>query len=257
MPGISSNATLRPSPTSRYISDMPKERKSPQQKKQLEYTRDHLSGGFNSARGFRKGWRRKKARVNREYRRKSDELLAPVKPGLAAEDAEAVSENLTSSHLQKSVSRQRLNKIGVIGMGEGVKRRLQRRAETVGRRVQEHQHYDREAAHALKNLQSLPADNMPAIVNRMGLLMKGNVEELRRVMFSRDPIDQALSFLRAVIIGSARELNALQRNPELCQGFRRWIRKADRIIAKTKRAQERKQQEKDAARRRTKTFRKA
>lgn len=87
---------------------MGNKRKSPQEKKQLEFTRDHFSGGYNSARGFSKGWRRKKARVNREYQRKSDELLAPIKPGLEADDAEMISGELTTAHFQKSVSRKRL-----------------------------------------------------------------------------------------------------------------------------------------------------
>lgn len=180
-----------------------------------------------------------------------------MKPGLGAGEAESVSEDMTAPRFQKSVSRKRLNKIGVIPMGEKVKRRLQRRAESVGRRVQEHQHNDREAAQALKKLESLTADNMPAVVNRMELLLKGNVEELIRVACSGDPLDQALRFLRAVNIGSSRELEALRRNPKLCQRFRRWIQKADGIIAKTKRAQERKQQEKETARQRSKKFRKA
>lgn len=235
---------------------MAKERKSPQRKKQLEYVKDHFSGGFNSARGFRKGWRRKKTRLNREYRRKSDELLASVKSGLDVGDAESVSENLTGTRLQKSVSRKSLSKIGVISMGEKVKRRLQRRTKTEGRRVHEHQRYDRQAAQALKTLQSLTADNMPALANRMELLLKGNVEELTRVSRSSDPLDQALQFVRAVNIGSGRELDALQRNPELCQDFRKWIQKSDRIMAKAKRAEERKQREKEAARLRIKRYRK-
>src|SRR5579872_1362014 len=118
---------------------MKKERKSPRKKKELEYARDHFAGGFNSsAHGFAKSWGRKKARVNREYRRKSDELLAPVKPGLEAEDVELISTELTTAQLQKSVTRQRLRKLGVVSMGERVKKRLQRRAEAVGRNVRQH-----------------------------------------------------------------------------------------------------------------------
>ncbi|HET9373974.1 MAG TPA: hypothetical protein VFO40_03320 [Chthoniobacterales bacterium] len=235
---------------------MPNERKSPQQKKQLEYARDHFSGGFNSARDFHKGWRRKKARVNRQYRRKSDELLASVKPGLDAGDAEVVSEDITAPRFQKSVSRKRLKKIGVITMGERVKCRLQRRDEAVKRRVLEREYYDHAAAQAVKTLESMSDEKLLAVVNRMQLLLKGNVEELTRVLCSRDPLDQALRFLRAVNIGSARELDALRRNPELCWDFRKWIQKPDRIMAKAKRAQEKNQQEKEAARQRRKEFRK-
>jgi len=48
---------------------MAKEQKSPQRKKQLEYTRDYISCG-ESVHGSRKTWALKKAFINREYRRK-------------------------------------------------------------------------------------------------------------------------------------------------------------------------------------------
>ena len=49
-------------------------RKSPQEKKELEYTKDHFTFGWNSSRAFPKTWKRKKTNLNREYRRKSGEL---------------------------------------------------------------------------------------------------------------------------------------------------------------------------------------
>ena len=106
---------------------MAKERKSPQQKKELEQTKDHFTPGWQSSRLFPKTWKRKKTRVNREYRRKSEELLAPAKPGIAADDLELIADDLTAARFQKSVSRTRLHKIGTITVGEKVKRKLERR----------------------------------------------------------------------------------------------------------------------------------
>jgi len=237
---------------------MSKERKSPQQKKELEYTKDHFAGGFNSsAHGFAKGWRRKKAHVNREYRRKSDELLASLKPGLQAQDAETISDELTPTHLQKSVTRKRLHKIGVITMGERVKNRLQRRAEAVGRKVQQHQHFDDAATKAVRTLNHLSGEALVQVVNRAELLRKRNGDELKRVRESKDPVDQALYFLYAVSMGSGRELDALGRNPKLNRELGIWIRKANRLMAKEQRVQERKRQEKETARQRLRLVRKA
>jgi|SRR5579872_1605367 len=237
---------------------MSKDRKSPQQKKELECSKDHFAGGFNSsAHGFAKGWRRKKARVNREYRRKSDELLAPLKPGLKVQDVELISDELTPAHLQKSITRKRLHKIGVITMGERVKKRLQRRAETTGRNVLQHDHFDQAAADAVRTLNHLSGEVLVRVVIRAELLRKRNGDEWKRVRNSDDPIDQALSFLYAVSLGSSRELGALRRNPALNRALGSWIQKANRIMAKEQRKQERKKNEKETARQRLKLVRKA
>ena len=224
----------------------------------LEYTRDHFAGGFNSsAHGLAKGWRRKKAQVNREYRRKSDELLAPVKPGLEAEDVELISAELTTAQLQKSVTRKRLRKIGVVSMGERVRERLQTRAETTGRRAQKRSHYDRLAADAVRTLSRLDGEELVCVVQRAGMLQKRNGDELRRVMNSGAAIDQALNFVYEVSRGSWQVLDALRRNPEVNCDLGKWIQKANRIVAKDQRAQERKIKEKEMARQRMKIVRKS
>lgn len=237
---------------------MSKERKSPQRKKELQYTRDHFTAGFNSsAHGFSKGWRRKKAQVNREYRRKSGELLALVKPGLEVQDVHMIADELTTAHLQKSVTRKRLHKVGTISMGERVKKRLQRRAEAVGRKVEQHQRFDDAAAKAVRTLNGLGGKELVCVINRAELLRKRNADELKRVRESKNPVDQALNFLYAVSMGSGRELDALGRNPKLNRDLAIWIRKANRLMTKEQRAQERKLKEKETARQRLRLVRKA
>lgn len=231
----------------RYSVGMSDKRKSPQEKKQLEFTRDHFSSGYNSARGFSKGWRRKKTRVNREYRRKSDELLAPLKPGLEADDVVMISEDLTTARFQKSVSRNRLHKIGIISVGERVKERLERRTDRAGRRAEQHRHFDHLAWQAVQTLNRLSGEELIKVVNRAGLLRKRNRIEHGRIKKSGDLVDQALDFLRAVSVGSGKELDALQRNPNVNRDLGLWIQKAHRIIAQDQRKQERKLKEKAAA----------
>jgi len=128
-----------------------------------------------------------------------------------------------------------------------MKRRLEGRGETAGRRVEEHQRYDRVAAEAVRTLNRLSGQGVIDVVNRAELVRKRNGIELNRIRKSGDPVDQALNFLHAVSIGSSRELDALRRNPEVNRNLGLWIRKANRVIARGQRKQERKLNEKEAA----------
>lgn len=231
---------------------MGKERKSPQEKKQLEYTRDHFTGGFNSSRGFPAVWKRKKAKINRQFRRKSDELLAPLKPGIAASDAKNVSDDLTAGRFQQSVSRKRLRKVSTITVGEKVKNKLDRRAEAVGRRKHEHRFQDERAAAAARVLNGISDDRLPSVARQMDLLCRQrNGNEKERVRMSQEPLDRALYFLYEVSWGSRPELDALQRNPEIGEHVRTWIRRATRLIEKENRRRERELEERRTAKSKT------
>jgi hypothetical protein len=112
---------------------MPKEQKSPQQKKQLEYDKDHFTFS-ESPHAFSKQWRRKKTHLSRQYRRRSEELLAPAKPQISADDAERVVGDLTIGHLKYSITRKPLRKSSTVTVGEKVQLKLEKRAQTAGRR---------------------------------------------------------------------------------------------------------------------------
>jgi len=228
---------------------MAKDRKSPEQKKQLEYTRDHFTGGWISSRMFPKTWRRKKTRINREYRRKSEELLAQAKPGIEAKDVELIADDLTAARFQKSVIRKRLRKVGTVTVGEKIRDKLERRREAAGRKVQRHDLHDRAAASAVKTLSSLAGEELLSVVHRADLLCyRRNADERKRVSQSKDPIDRALHFLYSLTAGSGFEIEALRRNPELDIAFGSWVQKANRMIERSERIQEEKLEQKNAAR---------
>jgi hypothetical protein len=109
---------------------MPRQQKTPQQKKQLELKKDHFTFAKNPH-AFRKGWGEKKAEANRQYRRKSDELLAPAKPQISSEDAEALVGDVTIAHLDKSASHKRLHKRGTVSLREKIVIKSQKRQETM------------------------------------------------------------------------------------------------------------------------------
>src|SRR5439155_15972365 len=176
-----------------YIPGMARERKSPQRKKQLEYTKNHFTFGWHSFRTFPTTWKRKKTRANREYRRKSEELLTQAKPGIAVDDVELLADDLTTARFQKSIIRKRLHKTGTVTVGEKVTRKLERREETAGRKVQRRQHYDHAATSAISTLRSLNGERLVGVVRRADLLCGArNADELKRVLQSNDPVDRAL-----------------------------------------------------------------
>src|SRR5437667_4654611 len=260
---------------------MAKERKSTQEKKHLEYTKDHFTFGWHSSRMFPKTWRLKKTRVNREYRRKSEQLLARTKSGIPADvrdvalkgasppvtctlsrdinglrgDVELVADDFTAARF-RSVVRKRLRKTGTVTVGEKVKRKLERRQDAVGRNVQRRQHYDGAATSAISTLRLLDGEKLAEVVRHADLLCGArNAEELKRVLQSSDPIDRALHFLYRIASGSAFELDALRRKPELVRELATWMERANRILNRDKRAVERKVDQKRATQKKLKTLR--
>lgn len=210
-------------------------RKSPQEKKQLEYTKDHFTFGWHSSRMFPKTWKRKKAHANRQYRRKAQELLWGVKPGIGQQDL--TSDDLTAARFQKSITRKRLYKQGTVTLGEKVKAKLEKRAALVERRAQTKRSCDSRARSALTALNGLQGKELVEVARRAETLCRGNVDELRRVMSSQDPVDRALEFLHCISLGSAHESSALQRNPALQEGFSAWLKKAERATTRGQRIQ--------------------
>ena len=220
---------------------MTDERKSPQKKKDLEYSKDHFT--FSEyPHAFRRNWKRKKARVNRQYRRKSDELLAQTKPGISANEAELIAGDLTAAHLQKSVLRERLRKSGTVTVGEKIKLKLERRRALIGRNTKKHAHYDELAREAVRVLNSLDGRQILELCMRARQL-GGDLKELRRVARSFNPIDRAVNFLWHISFGSVPEQEALRRNQELCEAYNALMERASRIIAQKKRATEEKVEE--------------
>lgn len=235
---------------------MAKERKSPQQKKQLEYTRDHFTFGWNSSRSFPKTWKRKKTHINRENRHKSQEILASLKSGMEANELEAIADDFTAARFQKSVSRKRLRKTGTVTVGEKVKRKLEWRRDAVGRRSQSHKNNDRWAAVAVDTLSSLQGKELTDAVLRADLICnKRNAAELDRVVqLPRNAVDSALLFLYGLSTGLHPLVSALGRNPELVERLTIWDEKASRILERNRRTREQKLEEKQTARKKVKAL---
>jgi hypothetical protein len=225
---------------------MGKESKSPQEKKQLEYSKDHFTFS-ETPHAFPRQWRRKKARVNRQYRRKSDELLAPAKQHLSASDAEVLVGDLTIGHLKDSITRKRLRKSSTVSVGEKVRIKLEKRKEMTGRRANSHRRYDDLVAEAVGTLTSLEREDLTKFVRRAKkFLQGGDPLEWIRLRESDRPLDRALYFLESLERGDASFHDALRRNQALCHGFQQWRKEANRRLMKDARAAVRKAKEKSA-----------
>ncbi len=210
---------------------MAKERKSPQEKKQLEYTRDHLYSGGESAHGFRKTWPLKKALANREFRQKSGQLLRQVKPEMTIEDAEGVTSEVTATRVEKSVSRRRLVKWGPTSVGDAVKFKRERRAETAGRRVKKQRKSGDLVAESLQTLNSLEGNRLKDVARRAFQLISRHGHESFALSQSLDPTDRAIYVFSEVcrdhrcLCGNADFIDSIRRNAELCRQFRTWVKK--------------------------------
>jgi hypothetical protein len=235
---------------------MTRERKSPPEKKSLEFTRDHFTFAEHSS--FPKTWKRKKTNANREYRRKSAELLVQAKPGMGADDMAVIADDLTAALFQKSVVRKPLRKTGTVTVGEKVERKLVKREQGIGRRARNHERYDLAAHSAIRTLTSLEGENLIDVVRRAGVLCDGgNPEEWIRLQQSSDPLDQALHFLQQLSHGSAYEIDAVRRNEELGTALTAWVTKANRILARDRRAIEMKVEQKQMAGKKVNALRRA
>lgn len=236
---------------------MTKQRKSPQLKKELSLKKDHFTFA-EYPHAFRRNWKRKKARANREYRRKSEQLLAPAKPRISAGDAEAVFGDLTNGHLKNSISRKRLRKSGTVSVGQMVDIKLRKREEMVGRRVNDHRKYDLIVTNAVHTLTSFEREELTSFLRRAKkYLQGGDPIEWMRIGRSDDNIDRALWFLERLERGDGNFWDALRRDQELCEAFQQWRKEANRILMKEARPSLRKAEEKRTIEKKLKAMRRA
>jgi len=96
-------------------------RKTPREKKNLEYIKDHIPFA-ETVHGFRRSWPRKKARSNRAYRRRVHNLLATLH--IRQE------EDFTETANPEAVRREPVRKCYVVEpRGQVISRRITRRVE--------------------------------------------------------------------------------------------------------------------------------
>ena len=215
---------------------MQKASKSPQEKKHLEYTKDHFTFGRQSSRSFPKTWKRKKVHANREYRRKSEELLAQTKPGSGLDSLPSNAEDLTAARFMKSVVRKPLHKAGTVTLGEKVRLTLTSRGERAGRRVKKEATVREEATSVIQTLNKLEGDGLVNFVRRANELCSiRDSKESVRLHRSAEPIDQALYFVYRLSVGINSPRDTICKDDKLRVPLAAWFMKANRILSRDER----------------------
>jgi hypothetical protein len=106
-------------------------KKTPTEKKDAAYEKDHYTFAWNSAHGFQKSWKKKKNRVNRVVRRKSKALLHGIE-GLSHTELSPEQESFTDQLFRKGLSKKKLRKIGVVKLREKVEQKIADRQNHAG-----------------------------------------------------------------------------------------------------------------------------
>jgi hypothetical protein len=216
---------------------MAKERKSPQEKKLLELTKDHFTYGRLSSRKFPVTWKRKKAHANRVYRRKSDSILAEVTPGMAADDLPASVEELTSTRFEDAIVCKPLQKHGTVTLSEKIQNKIEKRQGQAGRRVRNRDAALKSVTAAVETLTSLQGEQLTSVVKAVGLICTpGPCHERSRMFLSNDPLDQATYFVYRIHTNPSEYREVLRREPELYTALQTWLEAADRILLRDYRA---------------------
>ncbi len=216
---------------------MARERKSPQEKKLREYS-DRVTPGNRRHAEARK---KEKKNVGRETRSKRDELLSQIKPQISSEDAEVIAGELTTTHLQKSVTRKRALKYSAEPLSRVIEWQQERRRDSFGRRTKAHPLYEKWAKESVETLNSIKGGRFVDVARCAGRLCSPEYRyKFSSELKPEDPIDRALHFLCRVATHSNEENQALCRNKDLDKMITVWIQKANRVLAKDRLAAQKK-----------------
>lgn len=108
-------------------------KKTPDEKKQAEYDKDHFTFAWYSPHGFRKTWKKKKNYKNRVVRRKAKSLLHTVE-GHSLDDLGPEGDSFTSELFRKGLSKKKLRKTGVGNLREKIQTKKDTQESRGGRR---------------------------------------------------------------------------------------------------------------------------
>lgn len=137
-PWLASKAAQGNASGARFLGDMSK-KKTPQEKKEAAYEKNHYAFAWVSPQGFRKTWKKKKNYRNRVVRRKAKNLLHTVQCHSLGEFGPD-EESLTSELFRKGLSQKKLYKDGVVSLREKVEAKKERRE---GNRLTRGEHKER------------------------------------------------------------------------------------------------------------------
>ena len=140
----------------KHTRRMAKERKSPQEKKELEYKFDRRSFAWHQDKGLRIARRRRKDTINRAYRHKADSV---VRQGVDAKDLASEDNELTNSLLAVGLTKKRLRKFTPPTLKDAVALKTEHRETRKSGKSQRAEAHERHAISIIEALeQAKPAE---------------------------------------------------------------------------------------------------
>jgi hypothetical protein len=158
-------------------------RLTPQEKKDLAYSRDHYVSASESRHAFRKNWPKKKSMANQAHRHSADEKIRQLNRLGDSQSIDNVPIEVTSEELRKPDPRKKLDKSGVHSLKEYVQFSRRRRSEREGGVRERRQRDDAEWRSCILAIERKPSSLSAAkLLNRLTRWVWD-----RRLFVSRNP----------------------------------------------------------------------
>jgi hypothetical protein len=201
----------------KHTRRMAKERKSPQEKKELEYKLDRRTFAWHQDKGLRIARRRRKDTINRAYRHKADSVVRQAAE--AAELGEAT--ELTNSLIADGLTNKRLRKYTPYTLAEAIDRKTNRRASHENFRKQRDDRYFAFGTTSIEAMEQMSKTQSIEFLDKLRNYSRLFINLSRQ----KDPMLGLLRWVQSVSMGDAFCLKFLQSNPD-------WAARYDKVAAR-------------------------
>lgn len=185
---------------------MAKERKSPQEKKELEYKRDRHEFAWHSDKGLPLARPRRKAGINRKYRHKADTAVRQV----VKNDDLGNTSDISNELIANGIFRRRLSKVPPPTLKEAIAEKLQRRQQRESRKPTKVEKCYREGTSAIEALERMDALESLKFLD----LLKSYSQHIFKKPSERDPMWSTATWVLYLNQGEQSSRTFLDENPD-------------------------------------------
>ncbi len=203
---------------------MARERKSPQEKKELEYKRDRHEFAWHSDKGLRLARPRRKAGINRNYRHKADTVVRQV----VKKDDLGNEADVSNELIANGIFRKRLWKVRPPTLKEAIAEKLKRRQQRESRKPIKIEKCYREGTSAIEAL-----ERMNAVESLKFLaLLKSYSQHLFKKPSERDSMWSTATWVLYLNQGEQSSRTFLDENPDWAQRYKKIMGRLDKLERK-------------------------
>jgi hypothetical protein len=158
-----------------------KKKLTPIEKKEIAYKKDHRTRTGESDRGMRRSWNKRKARLNRKYRRLTDHALRKAIQATAVDDLMRGDDATTRELIRKGLTREKNpKKWGVSSLRDLVKKKLESRNTPRETKRQRNERIARACIEGIRSLERDPSSPEAERLSRNLLMGSGEVWDFLR-----------------------------------------------------------------------------